>query len=188
MFEWKVDENVSLKLIDHHDAEALFALIQDSRAHLREWLPWLDYNTELQHTKEFIESSLVSYSKQQSVTTLMLSKGQPAGVCTLRYPFSFNQTASIGYWIAPAFTGNGIVTKASQALTNYAFLGGNVDKVEIRAAVENKKSRNVPERLGFVQEGTIRQEEWLYDHYVDIVVYGLLKSEWLQREHTKSGR
>jgi len=39
--------------------------------------------------------------------------------------------------------------------------------------LENKKRRSVPERLGFVCEGTIRQAEWLYDHYVDHTVYGM---------------
>ena len=70
------------------------------------------------------------------------------------------------------------MTKVAKALTNYAFHHLNLNKVEIRAAVENKKSRSVPERLGFVNEGTIRQAEKLYDHYVDHIVYGVLASEW----------
>jgi ribosomal-protein-serine acetyltransferase len=40
------------------------------------------------------------------------------------------------------------------------------------------KSRAIPEKLGFVQEGITRQEEWLYDHYVDHVIYGLLAKDW----------
>jgi ribosomal-protein-serine acetyltransferase len=56
-------------------------------------------------------------------------------------------------------------------------------KVEIRAASGNKKSRAVPERLGFKQEGCIRQAEWLYDHYVDHVVYGMLDLEWAQKKN-----
>ncbi|WP_244897356.1 GNAT family N-acetyltransferase [Marinococcus halophilus] len=36
----------------------------------------------------------------------------------------------------------------------------------------------MPERLGFKQEGVLRQEHWLRDRYVDIVVYSLLNEEW----------
>jgi ribosomal-protein-serine acetyltransferase len=43
--------------------------------------------------------------------------------------------------------------------------------------VENVKSRAIPERLGFRAEGTVRQAEWLYDRFVDHVVYGLLAGD-----------
>jgi len=43
---------------------------------------------------------------------------------------------------------------------------------------ENKKSRAIPKRLGFKEEGIIRQTEWLYDRFVDHVVYGMLIDEW----------
>ena len=36
----------------------------------------------------------------------------------------------------------------------------------------------VPERPGFACESTVRQTEWLYDHFVDHAVYGTLASEW----------
>jgi ribosomal-protein-serine acetyltransferase len=44
------------------------------------------------------------------------------------------------------------------------------------------KSRALPKRLGFTEEGIIREAEWLYDHYEDHVVYGLLKKEYTDRE------
>lgn len=70
------------------------------------------------------------------------------------------------------------MTSVSKALTDYAFTELKLNKVEIRAAAENQKSRSIPERLGYKEEGTIRQAEWLYDHYVDHVVYGMLAEEW----------
>ncbi len=70
------------------------------------------------------------------------------------------------------------MTKVSQALTNYAFSYHKLNKVEIRVAEENHKSRSIPERLGFVNEAKIRQAQWLYDHYVDHIVYGMLADEW----------
>ncbi|MOA59632.1 putative ribosomal N-acetyltransferase YdaF [compost metagenome] len=70
------------------------------------------------------------------------------------------------------------MTKVCEALTEYALVELDLNKVDIRAAERNFRSRSIPERLNFTQEGTIRKAEWLYDHYVDHVVYGMLKEEW----------
>lgn len=70
------------------------------------------------------------------------------------------------------------MTRAVKALTHYAFHELNLNRVDIRAAVENKKSRSIPERLGFVNEGRLRQAEWLYDRYVDCIIYGMLAEDW----------
>jgi ribosomal-protein-serine acetyltransferase len=53
--------------------------------------------------------------------------------------------------------------------------------VEIRAGVRNRRSRAIPERLGFRHEGTLRQAERLVGRYVDHAVYGLLVGEWRAR-------
>ena len=47
-------------------------------------------------------------------------------------------------------------------------------RIEIRCAVQNEKSRAIPEKLHFTNEGTIRDGEWLYDKFVDLVIYGML--------------
>ncbi|MNJ40026.1 putative ribosomal N-acetyltransferase YdaF [compost metagenome] len=70
------------------------------------------------------------------------------------------------------------MTSSCKAVINYVFHELSLNRVEIRAAVQNSKSRAIPERLNFCNEGIIRQAEWLYDHYVDYVVYGMLKEDW----------
>ena len=70
--------------------------------------------------------------------------------------------------------------RACKAYIAYGFNELDLNRIEIRVAEENKKSRAIPEKLGFQEEGKIRQAEWLYDHYVDHVIYGLLAEEWKQ--------
>ena len=70
------------------------------------------------------------------------------------------------------------MTTACRAYVDHAFTRLDVHRVEIRCAVENRRSRAIPERLGFRLEGTLRDAEWLYDHFVDSVVYGMLADEW----------
>ncbi|MDQ0343270.1 hypothetical protein J2S14_002084 [Lederbergia wuyishanensis] len=58
MFLHKIDEELSLKLIDLRDSEKLFELIIQSRDYLREWLPWLDTTTKKEDTEDFIKMCL----------------------------------------------------------------------------------------------------------------------------------
>lgn len=181
MFIHKIDEDLALKLIELRDAEKVFDLTNNSRDYLREWLPWLDATTKLDDTKEYITLSLKGFAENRSITTVILYKGQIVGVASYNSIDWTNKVAYIGYWLGKQFQGNGIMTRVAKALTDYAFNELKINKVEIRAAVENKKSRGIPERLGFVNEGCIRQAEWLYDHYVDHAVYGMLAEEWKEK-------
>ncbi|UII54302.1 GNAT family N-acetyltransferase [Cytobacillus spongiae] len=181
MFIHKIDENVSLKLIELNDAERVFELTDGSRAYLKEWLPWLDFTKSVEDTKNYIHGCLKEMGENKCLHSVILFNGEIVGIASFNTINWSNQTAYIGYWLGESYQGNGIVTKVAKALTSYAFEHLSLNKVEIRAAVENKKSRSVPERLGYIKEGSIRQAEWLYDHYVDHVVYGVLASEWRDR-------
>ena len=70
------------------------------------------------------------------------------------------------------------MTKACREFVDYAFNTLELNRVEIRCAEDNLKSRAIPERLGFTKEGIIRDGELLNHGYVDSVVYGILKREW----------
>lgn len=178
MFLHKIDDELSLKLLELKDAERVFELTDRSREHLKEWLPWLDFTTKVEDTKEFIEGTLKGFAEGRSMTTLIVYKGEIVGTAGFNSLNWSNKTAYIGYWLGHEYQGKGIMTRVAKALTDYAFEHHKLNKVEIRAAVENTKSRSIPERLGFVEEGRIRQAEWLYDHFVDHVVYGILAEEW----------
>lgn len=178
MFLHKIDEELSLKLVDLKDSEEMFQLVDTSRDHLKEWLGWLDFTNKVDDTKEFIQGCMRSYAENKSMNTVILYKGKMVGTAGYNSINWSNKTAYIGYWLHQDYQGRGIMTRVAKALTDYAFEYHKLNKVDIRAAKENKKSRSIPERLGFVEEGTIRQAEWLYDHYVDHVVYGLLFDEW----------
>lgn len=178
MFVLKVDQDIELQLFQLHHSEELYSLVDRNRFHLREWLPWVDNMTSPVQYHGIIPIWLKQFAENNGFNTGIRYKGELAGSIGFHHIDWNNRQTSIGYYLAKGFEGKGIMTRTVQALVNYAFLDLNLNRIEIRCGVGNKKSRAIPERLGFVQEGIIRDAEFLYDHYHDLVVYGMLARDW----------
>ena len=176
----RVSDSVDLRQIAEDDAEDLTELIDRNRAHLKEWLPWLDNSTGIHDTARFIGRSMEQAEDSNGLTFGIVCNGELAGVIGQHYLDWLNRRTELGYWINAAHQGRGIVTGATARLTDYSFVEQDCNRVILHCAVGNTKSRAVAERLGFVQEGILREAEWLYDHYVDLVVYSMLKRVWIK--------
>jgi ribosomal-protein-serine acetyltransferase len=178
MFTYKIDNNIHLKMLDLQDVEPLFILTDQSKGSLKEWLPFIENNKSIADTEAFIKSTMKQFSDNNGFQAGIWYDEKIAGVIGFHQINWHNKSTSIGYWLGKGFEGSGLMTKSVNAFVNHAFVELNLNRVEIRAAVENKKSRAIPERLNFTEEGRIRQSEWLYDHYVDHIVYGMLAEDW----------
>ncbi|CEH27738.1 hypothetical protein AM501_17170 [Aneurinibacillus migulanus] len=173
-----VNEKVVLREVEMKDAPMLYALINSNREHLRRFLGWIDANRSVADVEMFITASIQRRFVKNGTDYTMWYNGKIVGIVGLHYLDWVNHRTSIGYWMIEQAQGKGIMTAAVSRLIDYIFDELGLNRVEIQCAVENEKSRAIPERLGFTQEGQIRQGEWLYDHYVNHIVYGLLKNEW----------
>ncbi|EJY55698.1 GCN5-like N-acetyltransferase [Alicyclobacillus hesperidum URH17-3-68] len=178
MFSHKVNEDTQLRLLEVRDADQLFALLDQSRSYLREWLPFVDGTRTVQDIECFIQSGLQKYASNNGVELGIWYRGELAGVLGLHYINWSHRLTSVGYWIGERFQGNGIMTNSCRTLIDILFKEYELNRVEIRVAPQNLKSRAIPERLGFQNEGCRRQAEWLYDHYVDHIIYGMLVHDW----------
>ncbi|MBM3779592.1 MAG: GNAT family N-acetyltransferase [Acidimicrobiia bacterium] len=173
-----LNEAITLELLDLRHAEELFALTDANRSHLRVWLPWVDRTRSADDTREFIRQTQRQWAENNGFQAAILEHGAIIGVIGLHGVNWANRSTSIGYWLSGRAQGRGVMTTACRAFTRHAFEALSLNRVEIRCATENGRSRAIPERLRFTSEGTLREAEWLYDHFVDHVVYGMLASEW----------
>lgn len=88
------------------------------------------------------------------------------------------KTTEIGYWLAKKHNGKGFVTKSCRKLLEYAFGELELNRAVIRCVPENTKSRAIPKKLGFFEEGIERQGGLHHGNYVDFVVYSMLAEDW----------
>ncbi|CAM3790713.1 GNAT family N-acetyltransferase [Alkalicoccus chagannorensis] len=188
MYPADLGDGVTMRMFRKDDAWDLSALLLASKPTLRPWLTWVDAMETEKDSRAFIQRTLQATVDQGGLITsfAVLVDGQLAGTAGFHSIDRRNHTANAGYWLGSGFHGRGIMTKALDALLHYGFDEFCFHRIEIRAAVANEKSRALPERFGFVREGTLRQAEWLYDHFADHAVYGLLKSEWQQHQDLSS--
>lgn len=173
-----VTDRITLRLWSAADAEAIFAVVDRNRRHLRQWLPWLDANTRVEHTRESIQSKLPFSKSSSELIWGIWQDSQLLGVISYNQISVANRYGVIGYWLDADASGNGTMTKSCRAVIDYGFDHLHLNRIEIACAEQNILSRAIPERLGFQKEGVVRQKEWLYDHFVDHVVYSLLLQEW----------
>lgn len=178
MFHIEIDEEISLRMLTARDASRLFNITDESRSSLQEWLPWVEMIQSEEDSLFFIKQALQAYLDFRQVTTGIFMKGELIGVIGFNRIDTTNKIASIGYWLSRENEGKGIMTRAVKAFVNYGFDELLLNKIEIRVAIDNKRSRAIPERLYFTQEGIIRDAEKLPQQYVDHALYGMLKREW----------
>jgi ribosomal-protein-serine acetyltransferase len=183
VFSHKLTEDTQLRLLEERHAQELTALTDQNREHLRAWLPWVDANRTLEDRKNFIRSALKQFAQNKGLVAGIWYEGRLAGVIGYNALDWENRTVEVGYWLGEEHQGKGLVSAACRALVDHAFGELGLNRVVISCATENKKSCAIPERLGFRREGVQRQAEWLYDHFVDHVVYAIVASEW-QRQRS----
>lgn len=89
--------------------------------------------------------------------------------------------ANLGYWIHPDHQGNGYATEAVRLLVSYGFNELRLHRISATIATPNTASTQVVKKLGFVHEGTKRDDAFLDGEYVDREVYSVLRDEWDQK-------
>lgn len=174
----EVNHEVVLHQVSYSDAPALFRLIDNNRTSLRAWLPFVDFTKVVEDTEAFIGSFFVPGSRNLVFT--IRYRGEVAGLIGYKDIDRNNKKLEIGYWIAPVFEGNGIVTQSLEALIGAAFSYLEMNRIQIKCAVGNQRSINIPKRLAFRFEGIERAGEWLNDRFVDLEVYSMLRSDWIK--------
>lgn len=177
-FHIMASDGLELWLLDQEDNLDLFALTDRNRADLRIWLPWVDKTLKPDDTRAFIADALEQYKRCTGLCAGIWYHDRLAGVISYVNMDVNNRKTEIGYWLDAPHRGKGLVTKACASMVDVAFNRLLLNRVEIRCEVNNLKSRAIPESLGFRHEGTLRQNAWINDHYVDMMVYGMLNSEW----------
>jgi RimJ/RimL family protein N-acetyltransferase len=86
--------------------------------------------------------------------------------------------ATLGYSLTDSAWGQGYATEAVRALLTWSFDALDLNRVEAETDTRNLASARVLEKVGFVREGTMREDCIVNGEVSDSWVFGLLRREW----------
>jgi predicted acetyltransferase len=168
----KVRDNIFMRTLSADDAPEVYDVIDNNRLYLRKWLPWVDTTDSAAVVRDVIDDWERRRENGSDIVCGIFTEGGYIGNIGLHDIDMNTKKAVIGYWLAEAFQGGGIMTDCVRALTAYAF-ELRVNTVAIHCAAGNKKSRALPLRLGFTESGIKKDGENLYGITHDSVIYSL---------------
>ena len=161
IFDELRSEKVLVRGFREGDADAQYEAIVESRERLRPWLPWVDHYASVEDSQDFVIRSRARWLLREdfAVGLFDVTSGRFLGGSGL-HPRNWDVGFfEIGYWIRTSAEGNGYVTDAVKLLTDFAIERLNARRVMIRCDVRNTRSAAVAERLGFVREGLLRNDQ-----------------------------
>lgn len=168
------NENISLETLSQSHALDIFRTIDENRDELREWLPFVDYTKEEKDSRDFVDYVNASGDK----IFVILYDASFVGLVGLKDIDNSNNKAETGYWISPQFQNKGIASLSTKRIIEYSFNELNLNRLQIKVAVDNLKSIRVAEKLCFCKEGIQRDGELLVSGYSDLWVFSLLRKEY----------
>lgn len=173
-----IDDEILLRSLEAEDADALFKAVDHSRDHLRAWFPWVNATTKPEHSLQFIQQMLTLQKNQEAVALGIFHKRKIIGGMGMHHWDHTLKKAQIGYWISQDHEGKGIVYECLLHFIDFLFEKVGLNKVEIQFMPENTRSESLAKRIGFKVEGVIRHNFIHNGAFKDLVITGLLKSEW----------
>jgi ribosomal-protein-serine acetyltransferase len=178
MFRAQVREDLYLQLLEERHAAEVFALVDQDRAYLREWLPWVDATQTMDDTLSFIRSSLEQFASNKGFVAGIWSEQRFCGVIGTHKLDWLNRKTEIGYWLGRSFQGRGIMTAACRAVAMHLLGEMDLNRIAIHCAKENEKSCAVAQRLGFSEEGLAREAQLLHGQFRDLRRFAMLKKDF----------
>jgi ribosomal-protein-serine acetyltransferase len=137
MFHSEVSDVHELRLLDLRDDRELFDLTDANREDLRQWLPWLDSIVRVEDTHKFIAATQQQFAHEEGFVAAicygsksnLLEQRKIVGTIGLNWIDRANRIGYIGYWLAAAYRGQGLMTAACRGLIDYAFGTLNLNRL-----------------------------------------------------------
>lgn len=106
------------------------------------------------------------------------AEGQVIGDCSLHDIDTHNRQCQVGIALGRPYWGQGYGQDALRTIVDYAFKHHNMHRVGLEVLANDERAVGCYRKVGFVEEGRLRQRDWRDGEYHDVMVMGILVEEW----------
>lgn len=146
-------------------------------------------HASLLETQDSIRRNRDLFRSRQGISWALTRRGadQFIGSCGHWRLLKPHFRTEIGYDLLPEHWGLGLMTEALVAILGFGFTRMGLHSVEAQIDPPNLRSRRVLERLGFQQDGLLRENYFFAGRFTDTAVFTLLRREFLPARTAASG-
>ncbi len=145
------DPKVTLRSWTPGDAAAIVECLNGD-PEISRWLDQIPQPYSLEDAQAYVAGEITPGETRFAITDT--SSGSVLG--SIGFGPVANQTGEIGYWLRADARDGGVATQALVLLSRWALARDDVERVQLRADIENVASRRVAEKAGFRLEGVLR--------------------------------
>lgn len=172
----KVNDIVSLELINLSHSNGIFEMIDQNRVHLRQWLDFVDKMQSPEFVQAFVKETCKKNSNGSEYAFVILKDGNMIGRVGIYKIDKEVKTGEMGFWLVQSAQGKGIVTLSCKKLIDFCFQYLKLENIQLKCGVDNHKSNAVAKRLKFTYQNILPQAEWINNRFVDLNLYALQKN------------
>jgi ribosomal-protein-serine acetyltransferase len=129
-------------------------------------------------SKAFIDDAMHKYFKGEGVVHGIWYDTNLVGCIGVNDINQAHRKAALGYWLDQAYQDRGIMTRAARQMITFAFRDLKINRMEILCALRNYRAGVWLSGWGFQQEGILREYYWQNGHYVDMLIFSMLRKDW----------
>jgi ribosomal-protein-alanine N-acetyltransferase len=170
-------ENLILKPIEMSYKEYIFK--QFSNSDVTRFMVDEEPFSKMEEAEKLINSYTVPEPRMQHRWVIIRkSDTVPIGTCGYHNWNTKDNICEIGYDLSPEYWGMGYMTEALRKIITIGFENMDLNRIQAFVHVQNSRSVDLLLRLGFKQEGIVREQFFFRGKYYDHFSFSLLKREW----------
>ena len=149
MFPYFLNDSIYLKPLYPCYASILWQVIHENQKYFSLWLPVTSSLMSISEIFLFLNDKFIN-RKPYELYLGVWHENKLIGNLAIYNAYTPYQETHISYWLIPSYQGRGIVTNSCRFLINQTFIHKEVNQLTIRCLQNNKRSKAIAERLGFL--------------------------------------